>query len=96
MLEEKFHLSNILKPNMVLSQVWLQHIWSFFNNIDEIAAAKAEILYGMNNGYLIVNLDIPGIHTILNSVKPHIKVIGYSLHDITYNIFGKIKIKILR
>lgn len=87
------YLSNILKPNIgIITSVAPAHM-EFFNNIDEIAAAKAEILYGMNNGYLIVNLDIPGIHTILNSVKPHIKVIGYSLHDITYNIFGKIKIK---
>ncbi len=75
------YLSKILKPHIsIITSIAPAHL-EFFTGLDKIAAAKAEIVDGIQeNGYLIVNFDSPHIDTILHiaNKKKNIKIFGYS------------------
>ncbi len=75
------YLSKILKPNIgIITSIAPAHL-EYFSGLDEIAAAKAEIVEGMpDNSSLIVNFDSPHIDTILKIAddKSNLKIFGYS------------------
>ncbi len=76
-------LSKILKPHIsIITGIAPAHMESF-SGLDQIAAAKAEIVDGMEeNGILILNLDSPHADVIIEHAKKHsIKIFGYSLYE---------------
>jgi UDP-N-acetylmuramoyl-tripeptide--D-alanyl-D-alanine ligase len=85
------YLSKILRPHVgIITGIAPAHL-EFFTSLNEIAAAKAEILDGLSD-YLVVNFDSPAVETIVDLAKNR-KVIGYSTKAISDDIYGKILIK---